>query len=103
MDHIKDPERVRLGRLGALTTHARGHTNVAAARAAWEDALAAEFGIGLDIDPHERTRRMGAAMRVRMSRIAAARWGNRKGAAAGQNAAAPAPMGGTRDADRSTS
>ncbi len=39
----KDQERVRLGRIGALTVHARGRTNVAPAREAWEQALAAEF------------------------------------------------------------
>jgi hypothetical protein len=74
MERTKDPERQRLGRLGALTVHARGRTNVGPARAAWEQALAAEFGIGPDLDPDERARRLALAMRVRMSRIAAARW-----------------------------
>ena len=44
----KDPERQRLGRLGALSGHARGKTNTAPARAAWEAALAAEFGMTSD-------------------------------------------------------
>jgi hypothetical protein len=78
MERTKDPERQRLGRLGALTVHARGRTNVAPARAAWTEALAAEFGIGPDLDPDERERRMASALRVRMSRIAAARWAAKK-------------------------
>lgn len=97
-ERAKDPERQRLGRLGALTVHARGRTNVAPARAAWESALAAEFDIAVDLDPHERARRMGAAMRVRMSRLAEARWGHRRAAAAAQNdAAAAQPEGHARD------
>lgn len=78
----KDPERVRLGRIGALTVHARGRTNVRPAREAWEAALAAEFGIGPDIDEAERKRRLAAALRVRMSRLARARWGRKKAAPA---------------------
>lgn len=93
----KDPERVRLGRLGALTVHARGKTNTGPARLAWETALAAEFDIASDLDPQERDRRMNAAMRVRMSRMAAARWAKKK-AAEGQDPAA-FNGGGTRDAD----
>jgi hypothetical protein len=73
----KDPERVRTGRLGALTVHARGRTNTLPARAAWEAGLAAEFGIGDDLDADERKRRMDAALRVRMARMARARWANR--------------------------
>lgn len=70
----KDPERVRLGRLGALTVHARGRTNVGPARDAWRAALAAEFGITDELPPAERERRMRAAMRVRMARLSSARW-----------------------------
>lgn len=93
----KDPERQRLGRLGALTVHARGRTNVGPARAAWEAQLAGEFGITDELDPSERSARMHAALRVRMSRLARARWSNK-----------PAPViettgsgrgGGTRDAN----
>ncbi len=76
----KDPERVRLGRIGALTVHARGRTNVAPAREAWEQALAAEFGITDELPPAERTRRLRLALRVRMSRLARIRWANRKAA-----------------------
>jgi hypothetical protein len=78
----KDPERVRLGRLGALTVHARGRTNVGPARAAWERALAAEHGITDDLEPGERERRVRAALRLRMTRLAMARWGNKKAGAA---------------------
>jgi hypothetical protein len=70
----KNPERVRLGRLGALTVHARGRTNTRPARAAWEAGLAAEFGITDEIDAAERKRRLDAALRVRMQRLAMARW-----------------------------
>jgi hypothetical protein len=73
----KDPERVRTGRLGALTVHARGRTNTGPARVAWEAALAAEFGITHDLDEDERRRRMAAAMRVRMVRLARQRWASR--------------------------
>lgn len=66
-------EIARNGRLGALTVHARGRTNTAPARTAWEQALATECGIRQDLDPAEHARRMQAAMRVRMSRLATAR------------------------------
>jgi hypothetical protein len=76
---VKDPERVRLGRLGALTVHARGRTNVGPARAAWEAKLAAEFGIvSGDLDSAVARRRMDAAMRIEMTRLARARWRKRK-------------------------
>ena len=78
----KDQERVRLGRLGAMTVHASGRTNVAPAREAWEQALAAEFGITDELQPSERTRRLRLAMRVRMSRLARTRWANKKAAPA---------------------
>lgn len=70
----KNPERVRLGRLGALTLHATGKTNTRPARAAWEAQLAADYGIDDTLSPTERQRRIGMAMRVRMSRLAMARW-----------------------------
>lgn len=76
--HRKDPERQRLGRLGALTVHARGRTNTTPAREAWEANVAAEFGIGEDLDPAERARRMDAAVRVRMTKLARTRWANKK-------------------------
>jgi hypothetical protein len=82
----KDPKRQRLGRLGALTVHARGRTNVGPARAAWEARVAAEFGIDESLDPVDRKRRMDAAMRVRMARLARARWGNRKPAPVSETA-----------------
>jgi hypothetical protein len=75
--HRKNAERQRHGRLGALVCHARGKTNTHAARAAWEAALAAEFGITDDLDEDERRRRMAAALRVRMARLARARWAAR--------------------------
>jgi hypothetical protein len=89
----KDPERQRLGRLGALVTHARGRTNVGPARIAWERRLADEFGISEDLEPTERRRRMDFAMRVRMTEMARSRWGNRKTGAEDQH---PAPARGGR-------
>jgi hypothetical protein len=80
----KDPARVRLGRLGALTVHARGRTNTVPAREAWEARLRESFGIGPDLEPNEIERRERAAMRVTMTRLAQARWGNRKAAAESQ-------------------
>lgn len=73
----KDPERVRLGRLGALTVHARGRTNTRAARAAWEAKLASEIDPDGTLDADERARRMQYALRARMTRLAMARWGKR--------------------------
>jgi hypothetical protein len=78
MDRPKDPERQRLGRLGALTVHAKGRTNTGPATRASMEALAAEFGIGPDLDPAERERRMRLALRVRGTRLAEARWGPRR-------------------------
>jgi len=72
--HRKDPERVRLGRLGALTVHARGRTNVGPARAAWEAKLRADAGIDESVSPEEAKRRAELALRVRMTRLAMARW-----------------------------
>lgn len=82
MAAAKNPERVRLGRIGALTVHARGRTNTGPARLAWEAALADEFGITDDLPAAERKRRLDLAMRVRMSNLARSRWGKRKGIAA---------------------
>jgi hypothetical protein len=73
----KDPERQRLGRLGALTVHARGRTNTGPARVAWEAGLAAEFGITDELSEGERQKRLEAAMRVRMARLAMTRWQKR--------------------------
>jgi hypothetical protein len=76
----KDPERVRLGRLGGLTTAARGRSNTRPAREAWERGLAAEFQISDDLPLAERNRRLDAAMRVRMARLARRRWAKRNAA-----------------------
>lgn len=94
--HVKNPERVRLGRLGALTVHARGRTNVGPARAAWEASLAAESGITDDLDPAERERRVRSALRARMTRLAMARWGKQKAAADIQRPAAAKETRGDR-------
>lgn len=74
----KDPVRVRSGRLGALTVHARGRTNTAPAREAWKASVAADAGIPADISPSERDRRVRYAMRARMTRLAMARWSKAK-------------------------
>lgn len=76
----KDPERVRLGRLGALTLHASGKTNTQPARAAWEASLAAEYGIDGSLPPEEHKRRLSLAMRARMACLARARWAKREAA-----------------------
>jgi hypothetical protein len=86
----KDPERVRLGRLGALTVHARGRTNTAPARAAWEAGLAAEVDPDGSLTPEERAKRVQFAMRARMTRLAMARWGKRVARRAATDAPAPA-------------
>ena len=80
-DRPKDPERVRLGRLGALELHARGRTNVGPARAAWEARLRAEAGIDESVPEAEAKRRAALALRARMTRLARARWGKRPDAA----------------------
>lgn len=74
LGRMKDPERVRLGRLGGLTTAARGHHNTSPGREAWLRRLAEEFGITDDLEPAEKERRMAAALRLRMARIARSRW-----------------------------
>lgn len=91
----KDPERVRLGRLGALTVHARGRTNTRPARDAWEAKLAAEFGLSDDLPADERERRLGYALQVRMSRLATARWDKKKAAPDRDSGAANATEGRT--------
>jgi hypothetical protein len=97
MERAKDPERVRTGRLGGLTVAARGRTNVGPARAAWEARVADEFGIGEELAPAEHKRRMDAALRVRMARLARVRWGNRKAGSESQSPD-PAVREGTSDA-----
>ena len=74
----KNPTRVRSGRLGALSVHARGRTNTGPARTAWEAKLAAEAGITEDVSPGERERRLKYALRARMIRLNGARWGTRR-------------------------
>lgn len=75
---VKDPERVRLGRLGALTQHATGKTNTGPARAAWEAGIIAEVDPEGSLSPAERARRADSAMRVRMTRLAMTRWAREK-------------------------
>jgi hypothetical protein len=95
VEQTKDPQRVALGRLGGLTVAARGRTNTRPAREAYEARIAAEFGIADDLEPAERRRRMAAALRVRMSRLARARWGSDK-KKAGAESQYPAPARGSR-------
>jgi hypothetical protein len=94
----KDPERVRLGRLGALTVHSRGRTNVGPARSAWEAKLAAEVDPDGTLDAAERERRIGYALRLRMTRLAMARWGKKKTSTKSQNLVLVS-RGGTSDAN----
>ena len=70
----KDPERVRLGRLGALSVHARGKTNTLPAREAWEAKLADEVDPERTLSDIERQKRVEYALRVRMTRLAMKRW-----------------------------
>lgn len=78
MERQKDPVRVRAGRLGALTVHARGRTNTGPARRAWEAGIAAEVDPDGALGPEELARRTEYAMRVRMTRLAMRRWGGKK-------------------------
>ena len=64
--------------MGGLTTAARGAHVTAPGRAAWEAKLREEFGIPDDLPEPERQKRETAALRVRMARIARARWGTKK-------------------------
>lgn len=97
----KDPERVRLGLMGALTTHARGHTNTGPARL----ALLAKFDREVDpnntLDPGERERRAKYALRLHMLRLNAKRW-PKKVAARGVETRAAQTMEGHRH-DRASS
>ena len=70
----KDPERVRLGRLGALVLHASGKTNTHAATQAWQAKLAAEVDPTGTLSEGVRERRVQFALRARMTRLAMARW-----------------------------
>jgi hypothetical protein len=76
----KDPERQRLGRLGALTVHARGRTNVGPARAAWLATIAAEVDPRGELPPEQLAKRMDYALRLRMTRLAMVRWGQKRAA-----------------------
>ncbi len=76
---MKDPARVLTGRLGGLTTAARGHVNTLPARQARLARLAAAYGISPDLDPEEYQARLKAALRIEMTQRALARW-RRKGA-----------------------
>ena len=67
MSHQKDPVRVRTGRLGALTVHASGKTNTGPARTAFMERFHHA------VDPDEREKRAGYALRKHMARLAMAR------------------------------
>jgi hypothetical protein len=101
-DRAKDPERVRLGRLGALTLHATGKTNTAPARAAYLAGIAAEAGIEPDLSPEERSRRMSVAMRARMIRLNEARWSKSRNASTVADASAEASTSEVRGGTPST-
>ena len=87
--HRKDPERVRLGRLGALTLHAAGKTNTGPARRAWEAKIAAEIDPDGALAPDELARRMRYAIRARMTRLAMARWAKKTVKAGTTNSRGP--------------
>jgi len=95
----KDPERVRLGRLGALVVHSRGRTNTAPARAAWEAKLASEVDHDGTLEPGERARRMEYALRARMTRLAMHRWDTKTRTPVSETTGSPRRTGDAR-ADR---
>ncbi len=65
--------------MGALSVHTAGKTNTGPARAAWEAKLAAEVDPDGTLTPAELARRMKYALRLRMLRLAEARWAKRRG------------------------
>lgn len=71
--HEKDPVRVRTGRLGALKLHASGKTTTTAARAAFMERFRHQVDPDNVLDPAERDRRAGYALREHMARMALAR------------------------------
>jgi hypothetical protein len=73
----KDPARVRTGRLGGLTTAARGHHNLGPAREAFLRRFEPDDPA---LTPEEREKRRRAGLRLHMSRLASARWAARKAA-----------------------
>jgi hypothetical protein len=77
LERVKDPVRVRTGRLGALAVHASGKTNTRPARAAWLARPAAEVDPDGTCTDEERERRVQYALRARMIRLNPARWGKR--------------------------
>jgi len=52
--------------------------NIGPARAAWLAGIVAEVDPTGDLSPAERERRAASAMRVRMTRLAMARWAKRR-------------------------
>lgn len=66
----KDPARVLTGRLGALATHARGHTNTAPAHAAFLARFEAQVDPDGLLDPAERQRRAEYAKADYFTRLA---------------------------------
>jgi hypothetical protein len=77
-DTDKNPERVRLGRLGALVLHASGKTNTRPATDAWRAKIAAEVDPDGSLTAAERERRAQYALRARMTRLAMRRWDRAK-------------------------
>lgn len=73
-DRPKDPVRVMTGRMGALTTHARGHTNTGPATAAKWAKYEAEVDPDGTLDPATRRKRAEYARRLDMTRLAMRRW-----------------------------
>jgi hypothetical protein len=63
-------ERSLRGRLGGLTTAARGHVNTAPAREAFLARFEREVDPAGTLSPAERARRADAARRLHMSRLA---------------------------------
>lgn len=73
-DRPKDPRRVAWGRLGALATHSRGHTNTAPATKASNDRFARLVDPEGVLSPEERERRAVYARRAHMTRLILHRW-----------------------------
>lgn len=71
---MKDPKKVRSGRMGAHSIHARGLTNTAPARAAMEQKFLDQVDPDRTLTEDEREKRLAHAKSLHYSRMIAKRW-----------------------------
>lgn len=71
---MKDPQRVRIGRMGAHALHARGLTNTEPARKALAEKFYDEVDPDRTLSEDEREKRAAHAKSLYYSRIASKRW-----------------------------